>query len=539
MTAKGKINASKVQAGDRIIVKTRSNGTVYESATKTGEFVSVARVIAKTFRAASGQYERRGKYVIETNVGTFEAAAIQTMWLAPEDAAGIKRAYAEDAEHERAAAAEREMDAVHAEALDEDRQWFALSIMTPAGLALVVSDPRTDPRDRAFALAEIAKREELTLDSQACKVDSMNNESATAAPIRATIKGHRDAGLDITGEVMFYGCDSTGPRAEGKLVTMRMVAGSGSYLTGTDGKEWWAGGVATKMWLGPVPAAEPVELVEETATEATTWLGDAQAETVHQATVTADQDDAPTTWLADVDAPAREATGSAVVKLLEKVWARIRENHPELPQIVMITGSGLVGSSKWGHFRPNGWKVRAEGAATSETMHEMFMAGETLAKGARQVLQTMLHEGAHTLARVRDVQDTSRQGRWHNAQFRKLAEEMGLEHKHLQADNSHGFSFVTLTQSTITAYADLLAELDREIHLTCNLPGWLGGEQDEEGNGGEKITKPKTGETKSSGNVKATCLCAEPLIIRLSQRVLDLGVVKCDECDEMFMAASR
>lgn len=110
MAAKGKINASKVQAGDRIIVKLHRNDAgllthITESPTKTGEDVIVALVIGKHFRAAQGPYECRGKYVIETSAGLFEAAPIQTMWLAPEDAAGVKRAHVEalleDAERDR------------------------------------------------------------------------------------------------------------------------------------------------------------------------------------------------------------------------------------------------------------------------------------------------------------------------------------------------------------------------------------------------------------------------------------------------------
>ena len=98
MTAKGKINASNVRVNDRIIVKERSDAdghkTISESATKTGEGVFVARVIDKDFRAA-GRYEARGKYIVHTTAGSFEAAPIQTMWLVPEDAAGIKRAHVE------------------------------------------------------------------------------------------------------------------------------------------------------------------------------------------------------------------------------------------------------------------------------------------------------------------------------------------------------------------------------------------------------------------------------------------------------------
>jgi hypothetical protein len=98
MTAKGKINASTVQTGDRIIVQLNSSpyraGDPFPSRTKTGEGVVITTVTGK--RSAQG---RRG-YVITTGAGEFYAEPIQTMWLAPEDAAGIKRAYAEAlAEH--------------------------------------------------------------------------------------------------------------------------------------------------------------------------------------------------------------------------------------------------------------------------------------------------------------------------------------------------------------------------------------------------------------------------------------------------------
>jgi hypothetical protein len=39
----------------------------------------------------------------------------------------------------------------------------------------------------------------------------------------------------------------------------------------------------------------------------------------------------------------------------------------------------------------------------------------------------MLHEAAHALAQVRGIKDTSRRGRWHNARFRALAEELRIE----------------------------------------------------------------------------------------------------------------
>lgn len=454
MTAAGKINASKVQAGDRILVKrsTVNEGVAQLSDTKTGEGVHVARVTFKEFIPA-GRNQARGTYTIHTTSGISPGhMPVQTMWLAPEDAAGIKRAMAEakleDAAYDRTAAlaeealaqraaapapvefttAEREelarefetsgaLDDAHHEALVEKAAREAID-QTAAWLTRHDCDRATF--ENVQALITVDHEEALTLHSQDGKVDNMNNASETSAPAQPTTEDH---------------------------------------------------------------------------------------------------------------------TGSTVVRLLEKVWARIRADHPELPEVVIITGSGLVGASKWGHFRAEGWKLREEGAAVRK--HELFLAGEALAKGARQVLQTMLHEAAHTLAKVRGQQDTSRQGRWHNATFRKMAEELGLEHKSSTADKTNGFSFVTLTAATAERYADLLAELDEEIKLVCHLPLWLGGtaDQDEEAEGGEKITgKPQGEGGAKSGPLKATCGCEEPLIIRLSQKVMDLGVVRCDDCRELFTA---
>ena len=56
----------------------------------------------------------------------------------------------------------------------------------------------------------------------------------------------------------------------------------------------------------------------------------------------------------------------------------------------------------------------------------MFVGGEGLAWGPADVLATFLHEAAHALAQVRGINDTSRQGRWHNARFKSVAEEVGI-----------------------------------------------------------------------------------------------------------------
>src|SRR5215212_5771684 len=111
---------------------------------------------------------------------------------------------------------------------------------------------------------------------------------------------------------------------------------------------------------------------------------------------------------------------------------------------------------------------------------ELFVAGECLAEGPRQTLQTMLHEAVHALAHVRGVKDTSRGGKYHNKrEFVALAGELGLAWP--QGQRPHpviGFSEVTLTEPTVADYADTLAYLSAAIRLyrdTFRRLGLIGG----------------------------------------------------------------
>lgn len=231
---------------------------------------------------------------------------------------------------------------------------------------------------------------------------------------------------------------------------------------------------------------------------------------------------------------ALQATGSAVVTLLETVWDTLRKIHPELPEIVIVTGSGWVGSPRWGHFRAAGWAARAAENAAENTeinrhLGEMFVAGETLSRGGAHTLETMIHEAVHVLARVRGIQDTSRQGRWHNAKFKALAEELGLVFSGAVANLKIGYSEMILSEETTDRYSQLITDLDNEINLVIKTPVWAG-----DSRGGERAgSKPAV--EKSGSQIKATCLCDEPRIIRMSRKVLDGPMIVCHECDGAFI----
>src|SRR5215218_3534902 len=104
-----------------------------------------------------------------------------------------------------------------------------------------------------------------------------------------------------------------------------------------------------------------------------------------------------------------DGAASVLVAALEHAWQRIRSRHPEVPEAVLVVASGAEGKRlNLGHFAPHRWHVNGA------DRHEVLVGGEGLQRGPVDVLGTLLHEAAHGLAQARGIQDTSRQGRYHN-----------------------------------------------------------------------------------------------------------------------------
>jgi hypothetical protein len=75
-----------------------------------------------------------------------------------------------------------------------------------------------------------------------------------------------------------------------------------------------------------------------------------------------------------------------------------------------------------GHFAAMRWSD-----ADEARLPEVFVGGEGLVRDPVYLLGTLLHEAAHALAYMRGIKDPSRQGCWHNARFKALAEELDIE----------------------------------------------------------------------------------------------------------------
>lgn len=239
--------------------------------------------------------------------------------------------------------------------------------------------------------------------------------------------------------------------------------------------------------------------------------------------------------------------GSNVTAALEQLYAAIKHRHPELPNVVVITGSGLTAKGlKLGHFGRDFWKqAEAEGR-----LAELFIAGETLHLGLEQTLETLLHEAVHALAAVRDVQDTSKGNAYHNRKFVELAEELGLVWPEGRKPHvTIGYSAVELAEGTLAAYAKELEVLGKALKVSQDTLERLGlairkGDDGEEeaGKGGAKVepTDPTKVKAPRKGadrnNARLTCDCVtSPRIIRVSRKVLELGAIACGICSGEFI----
>ena len=175
---------------------------------------------------------------------------------------------------------------------------------------------------------------------------------------------------------------------------------------------------------------------------------------------------------------AIEQHGSRIIAALERAWAAIQDQHPDVPDVVIVTGAGSnqkgtpEGYRLRGHHWPERWILDGQDQPRAP---ELFIAGELLSAGGRAVVEVMLHEAAHALATLRGIKDTSAAGnRYHNKRFVALAAELGLRGPDVP-DKITGWSDCTLTgQAAYDGYADVAAGIDTRPAPVPGRPGQPG-----------------------------------------------------------------
>jgi hypothetical protein len=204
-----------------------------------------------------------------------------------------------------------------------------------------------------------------------------------------------------------------------------------------------------------------------------------------------------------------DGAASLLVAALERTWQSICSRHPELPEAVLVVASGADGKRlNLGHFAPHRWQVNGR------DRHEVLVGGEGLQRGPTDVLGTLLHEAAHGLAQARGVQDTSRQGRYHNRRYATLAHELGLEVASIQPI---GWSATTVPDSTAGAYAGQFEDLAAALVLWRRHEHRIGAG------------------LRSRNLLAASCGCGRR--IRVAKTTLAEAPILCGACEQPFELA--
>ena len=223
-----------------------------------------------------------------------------------------------------------------------------------------------------------------------------------------------------------------------------------------------------------------------------------------------------------------EAAASRVVQACEEAWAEIRRHHGELPDAVMILGSGVERGRlvKLGHWWAGRW------IADGKPRGEVLLAGEALHLRPEEVFEVLLHEAAHGLNAARRIKDTSRGGRYHNARFAAAAEEVGLAASPMPP---YGLARTALTAEARERYAAAIERLGDVMRIARQLErgvkvGQSAGEEAEAGDGQGR----DGGEARQKGRALAECGCGRKL--RIAPTVLAAGPVVCGLCEKEFVA---
>jgi len=142
-----------------------------------------------------------------------------------------------------------------------------------------------------------------------------------------------------------------------------------------------------------------------------------------------------------------------LVPAVGKAWAAIRKFHPEVPPVRLALGSRHRARHDLAYFLPS--------PAPKKIPHELLVSYsvERDATGVR-TMGIIVHEATHALAHERGITDTSRGGRYHNAEFGNLAAEMGL---YLAGSRPAELGADTLTVHAEKSYAAAIKNLDAAL----------------------------------------------------------------------------
>lgn len=200
--------------------------------------------------------------------------------------------------------------------------------------------------------------------------------------------------------------------------------------------------------------------------------------------------------------------GGLLVATLEDAYNAVRRLHPEIPPAVILISSRPPTKTRqvWGHFASSRWDVQGQ------KLSEIMIAAEGLKRPPRETLATVVHEATHGLCFARGIKDTSDSGRYHNEDFKRTAEELGLS---VDKVPRGGWTVTTIADGV---YEDIVNDIStdlvayRETEVVFSQTGGTGG---------------------GRGEFAYRCACERR--IRMYESVYDIGPILCGVCGGDFL----
>ncbi len=206
-------------------------------------------------------------------------------------------------------------------------------------------------------------------------------------------------------------------------------------------------------------------------------------------------------------------TLSQVTRTLEVAWQAVRDIHHDVRPAIMVVYLHPKNDRR-GHWAPESWTVASDDEENSQQDHidEVHISSHILSQGGRSIMETVVHEAAHSTARSRKVKDVSRQGRWHNRRFAGIAEEFGLV---VERDSKVGHRTPDLTDEASEIYSESVMWLNDATGNLFQSP--------------QSRDKP----TKPANTVKLVCpTCGR--YFRIGRKQFEAGPVGCLPCGVEF-----
>ena len=130
-----------------------------------------------------------------------------------------------------------------------------------------------------------------------------------------------------------------------------------------------------------------------------------------------------------VQQPAQELIDTAMSKIeASLVGQTVDKKVIRAPKIRYIANIDTSTASRArrlairGSYRDRAYYLKVEGEDKGANIGQISISGYFLAEPVADIYETALHECIHLVLAENDIQDTSQQGRWHNARFKQAVE---------------------------------------------------------------------------------------------------------------------